>query len=146
MIYRPLNLLVEAGKLQHLISAHSKEIFGDTDTNLDLNHAYALINAGIARAYVSVYQDKIIGYTFYVLSRDFFNADTLRAECLAIYVKPEFRGTSIAKKLMAFAENALATVDKVTELVITTGNQKKFEKFYGRMGYSIKNVQMTKGL
>ena len=146
MIYVMINPLLDMGRLLPMMAAHSEEIYG-ADGNFDANHLYAIINAGMARVYaVQTDEGAYAGYTIFILSRDIFQAHIKQAECIALYMKPEYRNLTSANKLMRFAENTLAHKDKVSRIISTTSNSKGLQSFYKRLGYTVSNVQVVKEL
>lgn len=145
MMYDILNTVFDAGRIMHLVSAHAREMYGE-DSNLDLNHFFTLANAGLARIFVARDDSKIIGYTLFILHRDIFKAHVRQAECIALYVIPEYRGTFTAKRLLQFSEKMLAEKDGAMRIISTTSKDTRLQAFYSRLGYSVSNVQVTKEL
>lgn len=143
--YGPLNPRIELGFILHLISDHAKEMYGD-DSNLDANHLYTMANVGMVRVFIAKDGNKIIGYNIFLLGRDLFKAHITQAECIALYVKPEYRNLVIANKLMRQAENTLRIKDNTCRIVSTTSIKPGLEAFYKRLGYIVTNVQVTKEL
>ena len=145
MMYDILNTAFDTGRILHLVSAHAKEMYGE-EGNPDLNHFFTIANAGLARVYIARDENQIVGYAMFLLHRDLFKAHVRQAECVAVYVMPEYRGTFIAKRLLQFAENMLAEKDGATRLISTTSKDPRLQAFYKRLGYSVSNVQVTKEL
>lgn len=145
MMYDILNTAFDTGRILHLVSAHAKEMYGE-EGNPDLNHFFTIANAGLARVYIARDENQIVGYAMFLLHRDLFKAHVRQAECVAVYVMPEYRGTFIAKRLLQFAENMLAEKDGATRLISTTSKDTRLQAFYERLGYSVSNVQVTKEL
>ena len=146
MIYTIINPLIDMGRLLPMCAAHSSEIYG-ADGNFDVNHLYAIINAGMTRVFAAQTENGLYaGYAMFILSRDLFKAHIKQAECIALYMKPEYRNLTSANKLMRFAENTLAHKDKVSRIISTTSNSRGLQGFYKRLGYTVSNVQVVKEL
>lgn len=146
LVYTILNPHIDAGRLLPMFAAHSEEMYGDQG-NFDICHLQAMANADLVRIFaVQNCSGQYIGYAMFLLNRDIFKAHKRQAECIAFYVRPEYRNLVIASKLMRHAENALAYLDKVVKVVTTTSNNKSLQAFYERLGYSVTNVQVTKEL
>lgn len=145
MMYDILNTAFDTGRILHLVSAHASEMYGE-DSNLDLNHFFTIANAGLARVYIARDEKNIIGYAMFLLHRDLFKAHIRQAECVAFYIKPEYRGTFTAKRLLQFAEKMLAEKDGAMRIISTTSNDLKLQAFYRRLGYNVSNTQVTKEL
>lgn len=145
MMYDILNTAFDTGRILHLVSAHAKEMYGE-EGNPDLNHFFTIANAGLARVYIARDENQIVGYAMFLLHRDLFKAHVRQAECVAVYVMPEYRGTFIAKRLLQFAEKMLVEKDGATRLISTTSKDHRLQAFYERLGYKVSNVQVTKEL
>lgn len=141
----PLNLLVDAGRLLPIISEHGQLMYGE-ESNIDLHHMNAIIMGNAARCFILEKQGKIIGYTFYLLSRDLFLAHKKQAECIAIYIKKEFRSYALVSKLMRTSETALKDLDSTERIIVTAGPAQELRKLYERGGYNVVNTQMAKEL
>ena len=140
--YEELNLHVDFGRLLHLISDHAKEMYGD-GSNLDVSHMSAVISAGLAKCYVVYTGTTPIGYALMILSRDLFRAHIRTAECVAIYVQPAHRNGIVASRLLAFSSLRLES-EGVNQIVITANNDKRLVKYYERLGFTQRNIQMAK--
>jgi len=146
MIYTIINPLIDMGRLLPMCAAHSTEIYG-VEGNFDANHLYAIINAGMARVFTAqIKNGQYAGYAIFIMSRDLFQAHIKQAECIAVYIKPEYRNLTTINKLMRFAENTLAHKDSVSRIISTTSNKRGLENLYKRLGYSVSNIQVTKEL
>lgn len=144
-MYDILNTAFDTGRILHLVSAHASEMYGE-ESNLDLNHFFTIANAGLARVYIARDEKSIIGYAMFLLHRDLFKAHIRQAECVALYIKPEYRGAFTAKRLLQFAEKMLAEKDGAMRIISTTSNDLKLQAFYRRLGYNVSNTQVTKEL
>lgn len=142
--YEQLNTAVELGKVAALMALHDAELYPD-DGNPDLQTFTSMVNAGMARIYVIKNCEKVLGYALFVLSRDFFRANIVQAECISVYIKPEVRGLHF-KKLMLFSELALKRENVHRILVSAITSKKSLEKLYARMGFKSLNIIMSKEL
>lgn len=145
MMYDILNAAIDAGTILPLVSAHAEEMYG-AESNPDLNHFFTLINAGVARVFVAKENGRAIGYAAFVLHRDLFKAHVKQAECVAIYISPQYRGTCAAKRLFLFSEKMMVGHDDISRIISTTSNNPKLQAFYARLGFKVSNIQVTKEL
>ena len=92
------------GTLCHLYAEHGKEVIGK-DFNLNLAMFVEASVSGRMRFIVARdSKGEAIGYACFSIYRDGMKADSISADCQAIYVKPEYRGkTSI--RIIKVAEN-----------------------------------------
>ena len=144
IIYEQLNTAVELGKVAAIMAQHDAELYPE-DGNPDLQAFTSIVNAGMARIYVVKDGTKVLGYALFVLSRDFFRAHIVQAECLSVYIKPEHRGVHF-KKLMQFAEMSLKREQVNRLLVNAVTSQKNLEKLYARYGFKTLTTMMSKEL
>ena len=140
--YELLNTAVELGKVAAIMAQHDAELYPE-DGNPDLQAFTSMVNAGMTRIYVVKKDMRIVGYALFVLSRDFFRAHIVQAECISIYIKPESRGLYF-KRLMQFAERELKHEHVNRLLVGANTSVKSLEKLYARFGFKPINVMMSK--
>ena len=81
--------------------------------------------------YVAILDDKIIGFSCYLESRDEDLEDT--GEIMAIYILKEYQGNGVGKKLMEVCYNELSNYSKLSLWVL--GCNKKSVGFYERQGF-----------
>jgi ribosomal protein S18 acetylase RimI-like enzyme len=81
--------------------------------------------------YVAIVDDKIIGFSCYLESRDEDLKDT--GEIMAIYILKEYQGHGIGKKLIEVCYKELSKYSKLSLWVL--GSNKKSVGFYERQGF-----------
>jgi len=81
--------------------------------------------------YVAILDDKIIGFSCYLESRDEDLEDT--GEIMAIYILKEYQGNGVGKKLMEVCYKELSQYSKLSLWVL--GDNKKSVGFYERQGF-----------
>jgi len=81
--------------------------------------------------YVAIADDKIIGFSCYLESRDEDLDDT--GEIMAIYILKEYQGLGIGKKLMEVCYKEISKYSKLSLWVL--GCNKKSVGFYERQGF-----------
>ncbi|GEM_PF-172582 len=81
--------------------------------------------------YVAIVDDKIIGFSCYLESRDEDLEDT--GEIMAIYILKEYQGLGIGKKLMEVCYKEISKYSKLSLWVL--GCNKKSVGFYERQGF-----------
>ena len=118
------------GKLCGLFHAHGLEVYGpDTNVNLVMFGKHCL--SGLSRVFVLYTDDgEPVGYSWWLVSNDMMFADKLRADEMAIYVKPEYR----AIRLIKFSELALIK-EGIKRLVRCAKNGSPLEHVFEKLGY-----------
>jgi ribosomal protein S18 acetylase RimI-like enzyme len=81
--------------------------------------------------YVAIVDDKIIGFSCYLESRDEDLEDT--GEIMAIYILKEYQGNGVGKKLMEVCYKELSQYSKLSLWVL--GDNKKSVGFYEKEGF-----------
>lgn len=81
--------------------------------------------------YVAIVDEKIIGFSCYLESRDEDLVDT--GEIMAIYILKEYQGFGIGKKLMEVCYKELSQYSKLSLWVL--GDNKKSVGFYEKEGF-----------
>ncbi len=81
--------------------------------------------------YVAIVDDKIIGFSCYLKSRDEDLEDT--GEIMAIYILNKYQGLGIGKKLMKVCHKELSQYSKLSLWVL--GDNKKSVGFYEKEGF-----------
>lgn len=122
------------GRLCGLFHEHGREVYGkDTNVNLVMFGQHCL--NGTSRVFV-LYDDddEPVGYSWWLIGNDMMFAHKLRADEMAIYVKPEYRGRW-AIRLIKFAEKALMD-GGVKRLVRCAKAGSKLERVFEKLGYS----------
>ena len=105
IIYRDADVQREIGKVLPLIHAHGLEAYGPT-VNVNLASFMLLARNGQIQTFVACNDKEIIGYSLWITSFDLMFAHHNRADEMALYVQPAFRGRP-AIKLMKYAEMRL---------------------------------------
>ena len=131
------------GTLLHVLSEHLRERFG-ADSNLDVQQLNMLVAADRLRVYVAMDNGVIVGYTAYLIFQELFRAHIRVAECIAVYMKPEYRQATNTKWLIQFSERELRLHCQVNQVSASTNLDPKFQKYYARLGYKAINTQVTK--
>ena len=103
--YRDADIQREIGEVLPLIQAHGLEAYGP-EVNVNLASFMLLARNGQLQTYVACEGNKIVGYSLWITSFDLMFAHHTRADEIALYVLPEFRGRP-AIKLMRYAEMRL---------------------------------------
>jgi GNAT superfamily N-acetyltransferase len=136
----------DLGKLMPMMMENAIERYG-ADTNLNFNYLQAAINNELAKVFVVRYGGVYIGYTVFILNRDLFRAHIKQAECLVIYISPDYRGVKpFAQELIKFAEIWLRDVCKTDRILVATSMNKGLAAFYKRLGYATAEIHMSKDL
>lgn len=122
------------GKLCGLFHEHGLEVYGsDTNVNLVMFGQHCL--SGSSRVFVLYTDDgEPVGYSWWLLGTDMMFADKLRAEEMAIYVKPKYRGRW-AIRLIKFAELSIIR-DGAKRLVRCAKKDSPLEHVFEKLGYS----------
>jgi len=81
--------------------------------------------------YIAIVDDKIIGFSCYLESRDEDLEDA--GEIMAIYILKEYQGFGIGKKLMEVCYKELINYSKLSLWVL--GSNEKSVGFYQRQGF-----------
>lgn len=142
MIFRALNPHIELGKLLTICGESMDAIFGKKH-NLDLNAIFHLITANMCRIFVAEKDEEIIGYSYFILGRNFFKAEQIQADCQVIYVKPGHRKNGTAAKLLQHSEITLQ-VEGVHKIMFSANMNPKLARFLNIQGYNISNTFMAK--
>ena len=140
--YDEVNLHTEFGKLLHIVSDHTLEMYG-SQGNLDISHMSAAVAAGLVRGYAAYRGGDVVGYALFMLSRDLFKAHVRVAECVAVFVYKAHRNSVVASRLLAFAAMRLER-EGVNQLIITANNDERLARYYERLGFKKCNIQMVK--
>lgn len=88
----------------HYNEVESKSV--DIPYNVDYELAETLINLGLVVIMTARFEGQLVGYFVSLVSKDFFTS-RLEAKELGIYVKPEFRGTSVFYRLVKATEHLI---------------------------------------
>ncbi len=99
--------------------------------SLTLERSVKLAKDYPENTYVAIVDDKIIGFSCYLESRDEDLEDT--GEITAIYILKEFQGLGIGKKLMNVCYKELSNFSKLSLWVL--GSNKKSIGFYEKQGF-----------
>nr|DAF73325.1 MAG TPA: acetyltransferase domain containing protein [Caudoviricetes sp.] len=121
------------GKLCGLFHAHGLEVYGpDTNINLVMFGQHCL--SGSSRVFVLYTDDgEPVGYSWWLISNDMMFANKPRADEMAIYVKPEYRGRW-AIRLIKFSELALIK-EGIKRLVRCAKKGSSLEHVFEKLGY-----------
>lgn len=140
---RQLELPLELGTVLPLMNEHGSEVFG-AETLIDVRTYVALADRGFLRVYglFDEVGDVLIGYSIFMVSVDTFKARILKADLVAIYVKPEKRGHG-TWEMVEVAEKKLAE-EGVNEICAHTNNVDALQAFFSRHGYKETDVVLSK--
>ena len=141
--FEPLDTIRELGTLLHVLSEHLLERFGK-DSNLDVQQISSLATAGLLQVFVMREEGIIVGYTAYLLYQELFRVHVRIAECIAVYMKPEFRSAVNTKNLIKFSERMLQGHKGVHRILTSTNQDPRLQRFYERLGYKALNTLVAK--
>ena len=102
---RDADIQREIGLVLPLIHAHGLEAYGPS-VNVNLSSFMLLARNGQIQTFVLCDGPKIVGYSLWITSFDLMFAHHNRADEIALYVMPEYRGRP-SIRLMRYAEMRL---------------------------------------
>jgi len=131
--YTKEDAIVAGGEMLHIFYAHGQEVIGD-EYNFAWPTFYTVAMSGRARMFVVRKNGKPIGYAFFVVDVNPFNAKDIVANCMAIYVMPEFRGR-ISTKLITFFEMQLFA-EGITSIRTNSPTNSRLNRIWEKLGYT----------
>lgn len=143
MIYREAKVPQIFGRTLGLLLQHGQEVVGDK-FNMDLDRLMTLAHNGVLKMFIMEDDGGIHGHVMFVLGNDPLRAHDLIADCIAVYVKPEFRGPN-SVRMLKHAEVLLASYG-VTRIHAHCKVAATLGKLYERMGYEPMEITYKKEL
>ena len=91
-------------KLSELIKSNWQETGDRFDLDLDLNCVGGWIESGKSKAYIASIDDEVVGYALVFVTPTVWNQSKTIFTVYGLYVKPEYRGSYIAGKMLLMIE------------------------------------------
>jgi len=104
---------LRAAKVDALLVEHYHEIAHYQDIPLEVDYAvYELAEAaGKLRIFTVFVEDELVGYASYFVNHNPHYMSSLQAVQDVLFLKPQYRGLSIGRALVAYADMMLAAED-----------------------------------
>ena len=138
---RDADIQREIGRVLPLIHAHGLEAYGDS-VNINLSSFMLLARNNQLQTFVACEGSRIVGYSLWITSFDLMFAHHTRADEIALYVLPEFRGRP-AIRLMRYAEMRLRDMG-YTRLARAAKKDSKLHSTLVGLGYGKEEVIVFK--
>ena len=120
-----------------LIENHFSEVYPARDTfkfDMDWDTYHSLEDLNLLRIFTARDGDRLVGYLWVVIAPNLCSKGHFIPSEDGLYVDPDYRGLSVAKKMIEFGEKCLKE-DGYKLLCITGTQEKPIDKFVERMGY-----------
>lgn len=130
-----------------IFKEHLKEVWVYSDMPLDLNYnVYRKMCAGGTYViYTARVENKLVGYSAYVIHESLHHATSLWAYNDVLYLKPELRGNGIGKEFISYCESKLKGLGvHVINQPVTP--RKDFSPMLKRAGYELMDSNYTRRL
>lgn len=131
------------GTLCELFYLDGQEVFGPA-FNLNMITFTDAIKQDMMRFFIIRDDGKPVGYCCFSIFCDAMYAHKIVAQCNALYVKPEYRGT-LPIRLLKFAEKELREKDHIMRFYISAPNIKT-AKLFEKLGYSFMEYHLKKDI
>lgn len=121
-----------------LIEGHYSEVYPARDTfdlEMDWDTYYSLEGLNLLKIFTARDQGNLIGYLWVVIAPNLHSKGHFIPSEDGLYVSPEYRGLTVARRLIQFTEKCLKE-DGYKIFCMTGTVEKPIDKFVERMGYN----------
>lgn len=128
-----------------MLIEHHKEVWVYPDSPLDIDHAAYLKmeQNGIYKSYAAVFENKIVGYSGYIISAHVHHKTEHWAYSDVIYIDPAYRGHGL--EFISYCENELKSIN-IDVVVHSVTPNRDYSKALVRSGYDLMEMNYTKRL
>lgn len=132
-------------EIMPMLIEHHKEVWVYTESSLDIDHqAYMTMESrGVYRSYSAAVDNKVVGYSAYIITAHPHHKEEVWAHNDVIYLKPEYRGHGL--EFISYCENELKSIN-IDVVVHSVTPKRDYSKALIKSGYDLMETNYTKRL
>ena len=128
-----------------MILKHHKEVWVYPDSPLEVDHSmyFKMENSGMYKLYSANINNKIVGYSAYILTNHIHHKNEIWAHNDVIYLDPQYRGHG--QEFISYCENELKSIN-IDVVIHSVTPKRDYSKALVRHGYDLMETNYTKRL